>query len=150
MEEEEEEGTVVELANVALREEMLRFSEQPANADRTPLVMMLMATGRKVLVPVHRSEVITETMPLFGSMFKHEDGNTVELHVYTSVLQIPVTCEAQDVCFYPIAELFTDIFENGGVEILRIDPDTEHAVVVHYENGIPGIYSEKRLKQASK
>ena len=139
---EDNEGREVELANVELREEMLRFCKQP-DANRVTLGMLLLTTGKKAVVPVRRSELVSAKRLMFGSLFKA--GNRLELFVYTSVLHIPVSCETDDVCFYPFMDLFTDIAEHGDVEILRIDPGTPHALLVHFMNGKPSLYSERRV-----
>lgn len=143
METEDDEGTEVEKANAELREAMLHFSQQPEKTDRTPMAMMLMATGKKVLVPVRRYEVETEMAPKFDTLFR--SGDRLELYVYTSVFNIPISCEAPDVCFYPISTLITDIFEDGSVRALRIDPGTPHGLLVYFRDGKISIYSEKRV-----
>ena len=147
--EDTDEGTQVELANVELRQAMLRYNAITDSEDPTELAMLLAQEDRKMIVPVHRDANDPDGFPEYGSMFKHEKG--VDLHVYTSVLRIPESCDAQDVTFYPFLDLIDDLMERGDMCVLHIDPGTDHAVGFHFYLGTPRMfrlkYVEELLKQ---
>ncbi|MEO7081620.1 MAG: hypothetical protein ABIY71_08835 [Flavobacteriales bacterium] len=136
------ESEQVELANVALREEMLRYNVITDSADKYALVRKLALC--KVLVPVFPNTEDADEMPIFGTLYKHDKG--VELYVYTSVTLIPDTCEAPVVVFYPIVDLIKDIITQGEITVLRVDPGTDHGVGFLFKNGQPAMFRLKRME----
>ena len=146
MENNEDEGAIVELANVALREEMLRFNVLNDTNDRYPVLRLLTDPDRKLVVPVHLDPNDPGAMPRFASMFKHDKG--VELHVYTSVMFIPEACPADTVMFYPFNSLVMDVWQDGEVKIFLIDPGTEHGVGFLIDEEGPNMFRLKRAEDA--
>ena len=136
----------VELKNVALREEMLRYNVITDSEDKYTLARQLAVC--KVLVPVFPNEEDADGMPLFGSMYEHDKG--IELHVYTSVTLIPDSCDAPDVMFYPFAELLLDIIDKSDVTVLRVDPETDHGVGFLFKDGKPTMFGLRRMEDLMK
>ncbi|MEO8066655.1 MAG: hypothetical protein ABI599_03070 [Flavobacteriales bacterium] len=120
---EQDEGIAVEQENVALREEMLRFNVITDTDDKIPVLSLLVQ--RKMVVPVHGGMEDPDEWPLFATLYKHEKGK--ELHVFTSVLHIPESCDAPGVVFYPLVDLLDDAMKHG-IRMLLIDPKTPHGV----------------------
>ncbi len=132
----EAESKEVEQDNVALRAEMLRFNVITDTEDRYALASLLVT--RKVVVPVYGGQEDPEEWPTFATLYKRE--KEVELHVFTSVLNIPETCDAPGVVYYPLADLVGDA-QKHGVTLLLIDPKTPHGVgFLLSENGRPHLF----------
>jgi hypothetical protein len=138
---EDEEGVQVEKANVELRQAMIRYNSITDHTDRYELASTLVQ--KKLMVPVHLSED-PDKRPVIASMVKGANG--VIFDVYTSSLQIPENCKAEDIAFVPFVDLLQDICADNEMAFLRIDPDADHGVGFMFTDGTPQMFPMKRVK----